>query len=82
MQEKLLSVHEVSEALGVSECTVYRLANQRGGIKAIKVGRSLRFRPADLEAYLKRREVKPPEKAEHPFPGMVRFQYKPGMRVV
>lgn len=80
--EKLLSAREVAELMGVSECTIYRLANQKGGIKAVKVGRSVRFRPADLEAYLRAREVKPPEKAEHPLSGMARFHYVPGMRVV
>ena len=80
--EKCMSVREVAELMGVSEGTIYRLANKKGGIKAYKVGGCIRFKPSDVNAYLEAREIKPPEKSAKPFSGMTRFKYTPGMRVV
>lgn len=52
----LLTIAEISESLVVSESTVRRLIRERS-LKAIKVGRQLRVRPEDLEAYLRDHEV-------------------------
>lgn len=81
MNEKLLSTSEVAEFLGLSVATIYRLANKRDGLKGFKLGGALRFRPSDVEAFLAASAIKPPER-HTPLPGMKRFQYKPGMRVV
>ena len=82
MQEsKLLSANEVAERLGISVPTVYRLAHRRDGLRTLKVGASLRFRPSDVEAYLAAAEIKPPER-QASLPGMKRFQYRCGMKVV
>lgn len=81
MDEKLLTPNELAERLGVSVYTVHRLANQKNGLKAYKVGSLTRFKPSDVEAYLAAHEIKAPEKPTG-FPGMERFNYKPGMKVV
>lgn len=80
MNEKLLSANELAQLWGVSVYTIHRLANQRNGLKACKIGRLTRFRPSDVEAYLATNEIKPPEK-DRGF-ACQRFTYKPGMKVV
>lgn len=49
----LLSVNEVAVLLGISRPTVYRLA-RRGDLASYRVGERLRFRPAEIEAYIER----------------------------
>jgi excisionase family DNA binding protein len=51
--ERLYSVTELAEYLRVSRWTVYRL-ERAGSIRAVMVGDRLRFRSADVEAYLER----------------------------
>jgi len=81
MAEKMLSLSEVAEQFDVSVKTIHRLASKKDGLKSYKVGRLIRFKRADVEAYLAANEVVPPERQEA-FPGMARFAYKPGMKVV
>ena len=50
---RLMNVCEVARYLGVSTKTVYRLVS-RGEIEAVRVGRLWRFRPADLEEFVKK----------------------------
>jgi excisionase family DNA binding protein len=55
-----LAVHRwqlqpAAAALQVSRPTLYRLINS-GELKAVRVGQRLRFRPEDIEAYLRRDE--------------------------
>jgi len=53
--EKLLSIEEVAEVLGLEYKTIYRLI--RGGeLPAAKVGRVYRVYMADLESYLERQK--------------------------
>ena len=52
----LLTVRQVAALLSVSETTVYRL-KRRGQISCVKVGGSLRFRPADVADYQNRQSV-------------------------
>jgi excisionase family DNA binding protein len=49
--DPLLTVPQVAAYLGWSPATVYSLANKRR-IPYVKVGRSLRFRRADIERLL------------------------------
>jgi excisionase family DNA binding protein len=57
----LLSIHELSELLGISRPTVYALV-RRGEFVPIRVGERMRFDPADVRAYLERnREAQPHE---------------------
>ncbi len=51
MTEPLLTVADVAELFGVRTRFVYRLVDERR-IPFIKVGRYLRFDPADVEAYI------------------------------
>lgn len=50
----LLTVAEVSRILNVSAGLVYRLI-QSGDLPAIRFGRAIRVKPADLEQYLARK---------------------------
>lgn len=81
MAEQMMTPQQVAEYLGVDPKTVYRLAHQKDGIRAYKVGRQLRFYPEDVKSYVGTRAVKVPEK-EEVLPNMTRFKYKPGMKVV
>jgi excisionase family DNA binding protein len=49
----LMTVRGVTDVLGVSRQTVYRLI-RAGELVPIRVSQSPRFRPADIEAYLER----------------------------
>lgn len=80
MDEKMLSVKELAAMLGVSVYHINRLVHKENGLKAYKIGNSIRIKPSDVEAYLAANEIKPPEKAES-F-SCARFTYKPGMKVV
>ena len=51
--EGLLSVNELACQFGISRWTVYRMVRS-GDIKAVRVGERIRFRPADVDAYLER----------------------------
>lgn len=81
MSEQMMTPQQVAEYLGVNTKTVNRLAHKKDGIKAYKVGRLLRFYPADVKAYVNAQAVELPQK-EDVLPGMTRFKYKPGMKVV
>jgi excisionase family DNA binding protein len=50
----LLSVNEVAGLLGVTRGTIYRRLIRDGELPAYRVGERLRFRPADVDAYLER----------------------------
>jgi len=54
-QEKMLSVDELAELLGVPRCTVYRWSSDRTGPPAYRVGRFLRYRPTEVESWLNSR---------------------------
>jgi len=49
-----LTVAEVAEQLRVSSMTVYRLIRS-GDLAALRIGRSYRLRPADVDRFLARR---------------------------
>lgn len=51
--QPLLSVNEAAQFLGVSRRQVYRLL-ELCDLPAVRVGERIRFRPADLDAYLER----------------------------
>lgn len=54
--EKLLTVKEVAELLGVPVSTVYQWRYQGEGPPSLKLGRHVRYRPSDVEAWLKEQE--------------------------
>lgn len=49
----LLKVAEVAEILNISRSQVYQLM-QKGEIPTIKINRSIRVRPCDLEEYIQK----------------------------
>ncbi len=53
MAGPLLSLREVSQMLGISERTVYRLMDD-GELHPFKMGKSWKFEQADIDAYLDR----------------------------
>jgi excisionase family DNA binding protein len=53
-QSPMLSVNEVADLLSVTRATVYRRFVREGEIPSYRVGERLRFRPADVDAYLEK----------------------------
>jgi excisionase family DNA binding protein len=53
--EKLLTVEEVAEMLGVSTAFVYQHASgsRRPKIPCVKIGRSVRFRLSSIEEFIR-----------------------------
>lgn len=52
----LLSVDDVARMLGVPRATLYAWRYRGQGPKALRIGRHLRFRPEDVETWLRSRE--------------------------
>ena len=50
MGEKLLSLQEVAEHLGLSERTIFNLI-KRGDLEGIQIGNRWRFSPENVQAY-------------------------------
>lgn len=48
----LLGPRELAEYLGVPVATIYRWNHLRNGPRAIRVGRHVRYRVADVESWL------------------------------
>jgi len=48
----LLPTREAAEALSISERTLWSLTEPRGPIPCVRIGRSVRYHVADLEAYV------------------------------
>lgn len=57
MAEKLLTMRQVEERLGVSSRTVFNFI-QRGELEGFKVGKSWRFKESVIDAYLARQMEK------------------------
>jgi excisionase family DNA binding protein len=53
VKEPLLRPAEIQELLGISRAAAYQLL-QRGEIASVRIGRSVRVTPADLEAFIQR----------------------------
>lgn len=79
MSAPLMTPEEVAACLRIHRGTVYRLVKSEG-LRAYKVSGRIRFKTEDFEDYLERSLVQLPQRQETP--NIVRFQYKPGMRVV
>lgn len=57
--EKLLTNREVSEILGVSTRTLWTLVDT-GELPAVRIGRLVRFHPADLNRFIERSRIAHP----------------------
>lgn len=53
VKQLLWTIKETAEALQISERTLHDL-RKRGGLSPVRLGRSVRYRPADVEAYIDR----------------------------
>ena len=56
--ERLLDVNKCAEILSLSPSTIYALVHQQR-IPHVKLGRSLRFRPVDIEKWVKNQSREP-----------------------
>jgi len=57
-EEELLKVQDVAERLQVNARTVLRMV-ERGELDAVRVARNWRFRPRDIDAYLRKQHTGP-----------------------
>ncbi|GAA2587626.1 hypothetical protein GCM10010399_17030 [Dactylosporangium fulvum] len=55
--DKTLSIDEVAAILRVPKGTLYQWRSRRKGPKARKVGRHLRYDPADVQAWFRDQEA-------------------------
>ncbi len=60
VDESFLKVSEVAKILGITYITAYRFV-RHGKIPAIRVGKMLRVKRSDLEAWTKELEITPKE---------------------
>jgi len=54
-QERLLTVEELASYLGVPVATLYQWRHRRQGPPGFRVGRYIRYRRVDVEAWIDRR---------------------------
>ena len=54
--DRLRTIAELADEWGVHRNTIHRLV-RRGDLHAVRVGRRLRFRTDDVDAYLEARKV-------------------------
>jgi len=57
-QNQFMTVRDLAEKLAIAPMTVYRLINQ-GKIRTVRIGRVIRFDPADIAAFLESVRVGP-----------------------
>ncbi|MGH2966287.1 MAG: helix-turn-helix transcriptional regulator [Solirubrobacterales bacterium] len=50
-EQRLLRIEDIAERLAVSRSMAWKLIAQ-GQLRSIRIGRSVRVRPSDLEAYV------------------------------
>jgi excisionase family DNA binding protein len=50
--DKLLTLQQLAELLGVPEATVYQWRSKGYGPRGLRVGKHVRYRPADVEKWL------------------------------
>lgn len=58
-REGLWTIHDLAAYLNVPKATIYRWRTDGHGPPGFMVGRALRFRPADVEAWLAERADEP-----------------------
>lgn len=49
--DSFFTVKTLAERLAITPMTVYRLV-EKGTLPAVKIGKSIRFRPGDIDAFL------------------------------
>lgn len=61
--EQFYTVKTLAEKLAITPITVYRMVDQ-GKLPAVKIGKSIRFKPQDIDAFLETVRVGPAGLAE------------------
>jgi len=61
--DQFYTVKALAEKLAVVPLTIYRLVDQ-GKLPAVRIGRTIRFKPADIDAFLETVRVGPAGLAE------------------
>jgi len=56
--DQFYTVRTLAEKLAIAPITIYRMVDQ-GRLPAVKIGKSIRFRPADIDAFLETVRVGP-----------------------
>jgi len=56
--DQFYSVKTLAEKLAINPMTIYRMVDQ-GRLPAVRIGRTIRFRPADIDAFLETVRVGP-----------------------
>ena len=56
--DQFYTVRTLAEKLAVTPMTIYRMVNQ-GKLPAVKIGKSIRFKPQDIDAFLESVRVGP-----------------------
>ena len=56
--ERLLTVKELADYLHIKPLTIYRMLND-GRLTAVRIGKSVRFRPKDIETFLDASQYEP-----------------------
>jgi excisionase family DNA binding protein len=59
LPERLWSIRETAEFLGLPETTLYQLNSKGTGPRSYKVGKHRRYDPADVAAWLETRASRP-----------------------
>ena len=54
-EEQLMSIRDLADYLNLNQTTIYTWA-QQGMLPGYKLGRTWRFRPSDIEAWLEERK--------------------------
>lgn len=63
MAERLLTIEDLAEVLGLPVSTLRRWRRKRTGPRGVRVGKHLRFRPGDVDAWLEKQAD--PQQTEH-----------------
>jgi len=56
LDKKFYTAKELAESLQVTPMTIYRLA-KRGELKAVRIGRSIRFSSEDVEEFIRNSSI-------------------------
>jgi len=52
MEDRLLTSREAAKYLGISERSLWSHTSPRGNLKSARIGRSVRYSPADIAAFI------------------------------
>lgn len=74
--DKLITIREAADALGISERTVRRMID-RNELRAYKIGRCVRLREGDVQDYIESGVI-----LRYPTVSAPKLDYKPGDKLI